>query len=316
VDVLYWFWPERSGLATLIDDQKVWVGYRRAAADTGLELDVITVDDVVLAASPGGAPRAFVRGVPVDPHRALFHTKLYTWPMFQPDAWRYLSTFESLRAAGYCTLIRNELNLLTNDKLATLLHLRDVDAQWLPTVSVPTRDFGGLAVRLSDAGVDYPVVVKPASWGAGMGVLRAQDEHELVMALRLASAAELTMVVQPYVAAAGTVTDTRVFCVDREPIGAFRRVAAGTVANVTGGGRAALVDVPDELRERANAIAKRLDTPWLGVDFLSTGDGYALSEVEVDACVSAQSLAIPGMDGVLAARFRAYKADFDRWRSR
>jgi hypothetical protein len=316
VDTLYWFWPERAGLATLIDDQQVWVGYRDAAAATGLALDVITVDDVVLAAGPGGNARAYVRGEPVDPDRAVFHTKLYTWPMFQPDVWRCLSTFEALRAAGYCTLVRGELNLLTNDKLCTLLHLRDADGGWLPTVRVPTRDFAGLAVRLADAGVDYPVVVKPASWGAGMGVVRAGDEHELVMALRLASAAELTMVVQPYLSAAGEITDTRVFCVDREPVRALRRTAAGTVANVTGGGRAQLVDVPDELRERARAVAKRLDPPWLGVDFLSTGAGYALSEVEVDACVSAQSLALPGMADVLAARFRAYRSDFDRWRDR
>lgn len=316
MNTLYWFWPERASLATLLDDQEVWVGYRSAAAAAELALDVITVDDVDVTADRSGRHRVFVRGQAADPDRVLFHNKLYTWPMFQSDSWRYLSTFQILDTAGYCTLIRPELNILTNDKLATLLHLRGVDARWLPTLRLPTRDFSGLRVRLAEAGISYPVVAKPASWGAGMGVMRAADEDELVMVLRLASAAELTMVIQPAVAIAGALTDTRVFCVDREPVAAFRRCAAGTVANVTAGGSAELIAVPDALRDRAAVAAKHLDTPWLGVDYLSDGRDYLLSEVEVDACVSAQSLKIQGMADVLAARFRNYQAEFERWRNR
>lgn len=314
--VLHWFWPERTRLATLLADEAVWSSYRLAADTAGLVLDIVSVDDVDVLAAPWG-PRVFVRGEPVDPARTLFHTKLYTWPMFAPDVWRSLATFQTLAAAGCHTLIRPELNLLTNDKTATLLHLRAVDHQWLPTVSLPTRELTGLRVRLQESGIDFPVVVKPASWGSGKGVTVARDETELTTVLRLAAAAELTMVVQPLVGGGSREpADVRVYCVDGRPVGALRRTPGpgGAVANVTAGGHGELIDVPPDLATRAAAVAARLDTPWLGVDFLCDGDDAYLSEVEIDACIGPVTSRLPGMEDVLAQRFSAYRARFERWR--
>jgi hypothetical protein len=313
---LYWFWPERTRPHNVREDEAGWDSYRRAAELAGLRLELIAVDDVDLVADPAG-PVAYVNGERADPRQVSFHNKLYTWPMFQADAWRSLAVFQGLAGAGYHLLVRPELNLISNDKAATLLHLRDVDRGWLPTVSLPTREFKQLRVRLAEAGIGFPVVVKPASWGSGKGVIRADDEPELLMALRLASAAELTMVVQPFLAPAGELADVRVYCVDREPAGALRRTAGsgGTVANVTSGGTAELVDVPAELRARAAAIAAWLDTPWLAVDFLFDGRTYYLSEVEIDAYVGPVTARLPGMSHIMAARFRAYRARFDRWRA-
>ncbi len=312
---LYWFWPERTRPQSVREDEDAWDNYRQAAEAAGLRLELIAVDDVDILADPAG-PRAYVKGEPADPRKVIFHNKLYTWPMFQADVWRSLAVFQGLAGAGYHLLVRPELNLISNDKAATLLHLRDVDTGWLPTVSLPTREFKQLRVRLGEAGIGYPVVVKPASWGSGKGVIRADDEPELLMALRLASAGELTMVVQPFLAPAGELADIRVYCVDREPAGALRRTvgSGGTVANVTSGGKAELVAVPPELRERATAIAAWLDTPWLAVDFLFDGRTYYLSEVEIDAYVGPVTARLPGMADIMAARFRAYQAQFGRWR--
>jgi len=313
---LFWFWPERARLHTMLGDEAVWAGYRKAAASVGLQLDVISVDDVDVVATPRD-PAVFVRGQRVDPEQALFHGKLYTWPMFAPDVWRSLATFEAIRAAGYCTLIRSELNLISNDKAATLLHLRGVDEQWLPTLSLPTRGLTRLRVRLREAGIGYPVVVKPASWGSGMGVVTARDEGELLTALRLSSAAELTMVVQPLLVPAGgaELADLRLYCVDGQVVGALRRTPAegGTVANVTAGGNGELIEPPADLAHRAEAVARLLDTPWLGVDFLCVGDVGQLSEVEIDACIGPVTSCLPGMDDILARRFQAYRDRFDRW---
>lgn len=317
MDTLYYFWPERTRLGTMQDDQSVWVGYGAAAEAAGLRLDVITVDDVDIITTPREA-RVYVRGEPVDPMRAVFHDKLYTWPAFAPDSWRYLATFAAIRSAGCLTLVSPELNVIGNDKGATLSYLRQDDDGWLPTITLTTRDFSGLRVRLADAQIDFPVVVKPASWGAGMGVVRAADEAQLVMALRLASAAELTMVVQAELGNAADFADVRVYCADRRPVGALCRVApgAGAVANVTSGGRAELIAVPDSLSGRSLAIAERLDAPWLGVDFLRHEGRYFLSEVEIDACISPKTLELPGVRDILRARFQAYRSDFDRWRHR
>ena len=312
---LYWFWPERARPQSVREDEDAWDNYRQAAEAGGLRLELIAVDDVDILADPAG-PRAYVKGQPADPGKVSFHNKLYTWPMFQADVWRSLAVFEGLARAGYHLLVRPELNLISNDKAATLLHLRDVDTGWLPTLSLPTREFRQLRVRLNEAGIGYPVIVKPAGWGSGNGVVRADDEAELLMALRLASAGELTMVVQPLLAPAGELADIRVYCVDREPAGALRRTvgSGGTVANVTSGGAAELVEVPPELRERAAAIAARLDTPWLAVDFLFDGRTCYLSEVEIDAYVGPVTARLPGMADIMAARFRAYRAESDRWR--
>jgi RimK-like ATP-grasp domain len=309
---LYWFWPERARPQSVAADEHGWANYRRAAQAAGLQLELIAVDDVDLLADPAG-PRAYVRGEPVDPRQAVFHNKLYTWPMFQPDVWRSLALFQGLAGAGYHTLVRPELNLISNDKAATLLQLRHVDTGWLPTLSLPTREFTRLRVRLAEAGIGYPVVVKPAGWGSGKGVIRADSERELLMALRLAAAGELTMVVQPFLAPAGNLADIRVYCVDREPAGALRRTAGagGTVANVTSGGTAELVRIPSDLQERAAAIAAYLDTPWLAVDFLSDGRRSYLSEVEIDAYVGPVTARLPGMDAIMTARFQAYRRRFE-----
>jgi hypothetical protein len=312
---LYWFWPERGRKQTLLDDEGMWVRYRWAAEQVGLDLDIISVDDVDVLAAPHG-PLVYVRGTAVDPAAAVFHNKLYTWPKFQPDVWRSLATFSAVSAAGYCTLLPPQANLISNDKAATLLHLRGVDRGWLPTVSLQTRDLTRLRVRLEEAGITYPVVVKPASWGSGQGLIRAAGEPELMMALRLAGAAELSMVVQSLVGEGGRVSDTRVYCVDRRPYLALRRTPAEgrIVSNVAAGGTGELIDVPVELYDRAAAIAAVMDTPWLGVDFLCAGEDRYLSEVEIDACIAPSICGLPQMDEVLLARFRAYLTDFDRWR--
>ena len=156
---LYWFWPERTRSQTMQDDEFVWCNYRKAADSVGLTLDIISVDDIDVVARPNGS-KIYVRGEVVDPLAAVFHNKLYTWPMFQVDVWRSLATFTGVTAAGYCTLLSAELNLISNDKASTLLHLRDVDQGWLPTLSLPTRDITGLRLRLEDAGIASPVVVK------------------------------------------------------------------------------------------------------------------------------------------------------------
>jgi hypothetical protein len=320
---LYWFWPERARFDTLLSDEGVWRSYRLAANRAGLHLDIISVDDVGVVARPDG-PAVYLRGERVDPQRAVFHGKLYTWPMFAADVWRSLATFQGIAEAGYCTLLRPELNLISNDKAATLLHLRGVDPAWLPTLSVPTRGLEQLRVRPEDVGISYPVVVKPASWGSGKGVVVARTEQDLMTTLRLAGAAELTMVVQPLVggtpAGAGGSgppgpQDVRVYCVEGRPVGALRRTPSqgSAVANVTAGGTGELVDVPADLAARAAAVAAHLDTPWLGVDFLGEGDTYWLSEVEIDACIGPVTSRLPGMDAVLGRRFEAYRGRLDRW---
>ncbi|PWK80666.1 RimK-like ATP-grasp domain-containing protein [Lentzea atacamensis] len=312
-DTLYWIYPERTRRA---NDPAAWENYHAAAAKSGIELESISVDDIEIAFD-GSRAQVFVKQRAVDPLRDFFHNKLHTWPMFQVDVWRSLSTFQGLESAGFCTLIPASHNILANDKISTLIEFADVPGvKHLSTLSVPTRDFLSLRLRPAEIGIDYPVVAKPAHWASGRGVTRAQDDGQLTMALRLASAAELTMVVQPQVGLGRVLRDVRVMCVDRLPVLAAARYqgADKTVNNAMGGGHTEIVAVPEELVEPAAAIAKRVDLAWMGVDFLHDGDEYYLSEIEIDAYLPNSWMAEPAMREVADQRFRAYRAEFDRWR--
>jgi glutathione synthase/RimK-type ligase-like ATP-grasp enzyme len=143
----------------------------------------------------------------------------------------------------------------------------------------------------------------------------ARTEQELLTALRLAGAAELTMVVQPLLGAGSTVEDVRVYCVDGSPVGALRRTPAegSVVANVAAGGTGEVVAIPPDLCRRAAAVAAHLDSPWLAVDFLGENGTYHLSEIEIDAYIAPAVSRLPGMEEVLSRRFRAYRDRFDTW---
>lgn len=279
---LLWFWPERDRYRPA----PAWAMYRRVAQGLGADFDAVSVDDVTLATTDAGST-AFVRGRPVDRGSTVINNKIYTWPAFVPDIWRSLAAFRRLRAAGYLLMHDDALNLLAHDKAATLADLAGVAGPVLPTVAVETRQLDRLPEHvLPSAGIDFPVMMKPGQWGGGMGAVRARDAAELTMAIRLASSAELSIVVQPLLPT--SVVDIRVYCLEGRPLlSAFRTAGEGqTVANLAGGGRAWLDDVPERLRDRASAAAARCGADWMAVDFLSDGPRDFLSEIEIDPYMS------------------------------
>jgi glutathione synthase/RimK-type ligase-like ATP-grasp enzyme len=302
---MYWFWPERHRTTR----PEHFVQYRTAASANGFELKLVAADDISVSLGADGG-RVFVKGEEVNPGTAVFHNKLYTWPAFSADTWRYLALFSQLEHVGFHCLIRSDLNIITNDKVATILHLGKLAQPTLPTLSVFTRDFWGLDAKPFDAaGIGYPVVAKPAHWASGMGVTRAYDEAQLVMALRLASASELTMVIQPMLDA--DLSDVRVYCIENEPKYAMRRRLGpnGTVANYTSGGVFEIIPVPEHLVDRSRRIAERIDTCWLGVDYLISGGESYLSEVEIEATIPSGS-GEAGLN-IMTERFAAYRKSFE-----
>ena len=304
---LYWLFPETYQELYRQRWARYYDKHRQAAAINGFDFQVATVDDIQIIAD-GSRKRAFIKGVDADPESTLIHNKVYPWPTFQLDIWRYVALCDQLKYAGYPCIVRTDLNLMANDKMASLLALGAVARPVLPTVSIFTRDFDDINPSLLEsAGIGYPVVVKPAHWAKGMGVVRAYDEAQLVMALRLAAASELTMIVQPML---DIVADIRVYCIDGTPkYGQARKIGRNrTVANTTSGGTYELGDVPEYLMERTRKVADVLDTPWLGVDYLQTADETYFSEVEIDAGLPVSDpMTLP----ILTERFASYRRLFD-----
>jgi glutathione synthase/RimK-type ligase-like ATP-grasp enzyme len=275
----------------------------RAASRAGLDLVMVTVDDVVVRALPDGT-RVLVQGSEVRADSCFFHTKLMTWPDAQADAWRMLSLFDVLEAAGFHTTVPTALNITTNDKLLTLLRYVDFEATPIPTWRISTRQFTWLPIR--DLGLDYPLVVKPANWGAGYGIVRVETPQELQAVLQLSGAGELNMVIQPWLGP--DTVDYRVYCIDGIARRACtRKPQTGAVAsNTFQGGALEYIDVPQRLVAPAERIAKSLGLAYACVDFLEAGGKIWLSEIEADGAANTDA-------GLSTARFAAYRRQFDRY---
>jgi hypothetical protein len=274
----------------------------QAAGQAGIDLVSVTVDDVVVRMDPDET-RVFVRGSRVRSDSCFFHTKLMTWPDAQPDAWRMLSLFGVLDAAGFYTTVPASLNIATNDKLLTLLRYADPAAMPIPTWRLSTRQFTWLPI--SDLGMDYPLVVKPANWGAGYGIVRVETPQELQAVLQLSGAGELNMVIQPWLGP--DTVDYRVYCIDGSAWRACtRKPQAGAVAsNTFQGGELEYIDVPPRFAAPAERIAKSLGLAYACVDFLEADGEIWLSEIEADGAANTDA-------GLGAARFAAYRRQFDR----
>lgn len=301
----YWLRPHRGRRA-----KERWVadnvigplgpGARRA----GFEVRLVDIDDLVVDGAPTGS-RLYVDGQQVEPESCLFHTKFMNTPITQVDTWRYLSTCALLESLGFCTTVPTMANILWDDKLLTLLQARGTEIPWLPTLRVPTRQFLSLGF-VGPFTPEFPVVVKPATWGAGNGINLARDRDELDSILQLAGAAELTMVVQPWLGP-GT-TDVRVYCVDGEPVRARRRMPRDgkITANNQQGGDDELLEVPTELVGTSRAIAQAAELSYLSVDFLEREGRYWVSEVEPDAGTGR-------IEELVDIRFGAYRRRFERF---
>ncbi len=301
--VMYWLQAQRNRLAVQESFMTSFFPSRsRAAAQAGMDLRYVSVDDIVVLGSSDGA-KVLVCGEEIHRDSCFFHTKLLTWPDVQIDIWRMLSVFDAVEAAGFHTTVPASLNIATNDKLVALLRYADPTEGLIPTLRISTRQFSRLPI--DDLGMDYPVVVKPASWGGGYGVMRAENRRELETILQFAGASELTMVIQPWLGR--NVVDYRVYCIDGSAYKAMtRKPSDGAVAgNYHQGGVMEVVDVPQELVRPSERLANSLGLAYMCVDFLRADSRFWLSEIEADGTTST--------DELTQARFAAYRRQFDRY---
>lgn len=308
---MYWIRAERQSKSPNTEDTEVTARYDAATRAVGVRLASVTADDVVVGAREQG-PSVRVCGELIRPDMAFFHTKLITWPSDRFDHWRHLTTYAAVSAAGFFTTVPVSISLVNNDKLLSALRPFGSLVPRVPTVRVCTRghrpDTLGwctAAMRASDIG--FPVIVKPASWGAGHSVFVAQDVGELDTVLTWAASAELTVVVQPWLGR--EVVDYRVWCIDGEPSRALTRrpVADAVAGNVGQGGIAKWTDLPDALVAPSRAVARDIGLPYLCIDFLHAGGRWWFSEIEVDGGT------VPGDHHLTEVRFGSYRSRFDRF---
>ncbi|USZ70592.1 ATP-grasp domain-containing protein [Natronosalvus halobius] len=160
---------------------------------------------------------------------------------------------------------------------------------------------------------DPPVVVKPNSTTRGIGVAKAHDLDSFLGICEYLSlvhdyraTGDKSFLVQEYVPGA---SDYRVMVLEGEYVGAVeRRLPEGARAdgrwkhNVHRGGQATGVDLPDDFRDLALAVAEELEIPFLGVDLLVSDAGEAVvNETNARPTIDAATKYEPGFYDELAA---------------
>jgi hypothetical protein len=312
-----WVFPDReSTRAAAAWHPFFWDINVEVAAELGLTWcrhspDAITVDGL----EPGKA-RVFVDDVPVTPEDTLFVTALYSLPYQSMDIFNQYALYAVLEQLGFYLPFPLSLSPIANDKLATILYLKDSPVPVIPTVRIGTgRDVAKHGYEVALEHLSYPVIVKPTGWCGGGGVNLARNREDLRGLASLAQGGDTALVVQPYLGD-GTV-DYRVYVIDGHPYAVAKRTPepGSVVANASRGGSMQFTPMPAELAEATAYVAARLPVPFFCVDFLHDGERFWLSEVEPDGVVIPDTADPdrPLQRDVTRARFAAYQRAHARW---
>jgi RimK family alpha-L-glutamate ligase len=115
------------------------------------------------------------------------------------------------------------------------------------------------------------VVVKPLFGSMGLGMVRVSDEETAWRVFRAVEAIRGVYYLQRTVAHEGS--DVRAFVVGERVLGAIERRAPGWRTNVSRGGRARAIALPEEWCEMALRAARAVGADYAGVDLLPARDG-------------------------------------------
>lgn len=309
---MYWVFPDRESTRRRpMWQASFWAAYEEVATGLGLRWVPTPPDAIAVDASDPLDPKVFVHGDRATPADSLFVTVPYTLPYQSMDVFNQFAIYAVLEQCGFYLPAPPKWAATNNDKLASVLFLRDSPVPAIPTVRIGTGpDLGAKLYDPALAGVTYPAIVKPTGWCGGWGVCLARTEEELRSLLSLAQGGDTAVVVQPYLGE-GT-QDFRAMVVDGEAHTVVRRSPRnGDLVANHGRGRYEFVPLPDELTDAIAFLARRMPVPYFCADFLFDGERYWFSEIELDGAIGCPDAddpeAVRGQHAVIAARFTAYR---------
>jgi glutathione synthase/RimK-type ligase-like ATP-grasp enzyme len=316
---MVWVFPDReSSRAAPAWRRSFWCAYEEVARELGLTWSQHAPEDVAVDGMDGRRPLVYVAGERVTAADTLFVTSLYSLPYQSMDVFNQYALYAVLEYGGFYLPAPPNLSAIVNDKLATLLYLKDSPIPSVPTVRIGTgRDLGHRHYEPVLEKLTFPVIVKPTGWCAGQGICMAHNLEDLRGLLSLAQGGETTVAVQPYLG--GNTVDYRVFLVDGRPHTVARRTPRGEsyVANTGRGGRMDYVPLPTELADALDYFAAKIPIPFLCVDFLFDGERYWFSEIEPDGAIVCpdhdSEPVVQRQRSIIEARFRAYRRGHGRW---
>lgn len=316
---MVWIFPDRESTRAVPKwQQAFWLAYREVAEELGLIWTAHAPDDVAVDGMDSARSRVYVAGELVTPADTLFVTSLYSLPYQAMDVFNQYALYAVLEHSGFYLPAPPSLSAIVNDKLATILYLKDSPIPPIPTVRIGTgRDLGHRLYEPVLRSLTFPAIVKPTGWCAGWGICMAHNLEDLHGLLSLAQGGETTVAVQPYLGS--DTIDYRVFMIDGKPHTVARRTPprGAYVANYGRGGGVEYVPLPTELADALDFFAEKVPIPFLCVDFLFDGERFWFSEIEPDGaivCPDPGSVAvIKRQRSIIRARFRAYRRGHAQW---
>jgi len=309
------FFPDRD--CHKVDEwasSSYWSLYRKSAEEVGLEWKLVTHESIDIVRGRNGT-RVYCEGEPLSPENAFFNAFIYGLPHQSSDIWQQFTTFSILELAGFYMTIPPRMTALFNDKMARFQFFSDIDIKMLPSVRVMT----GRALQFREEKLEsmigeigFPMIVKPAYWGMGIGVTVAYSLPHLKSILSLAGGCNMPMILQPFLDSK-ELLDYRAYVVDGKihTVEARKAKKGEILANVARGGKAECVDLPEELERCINLMIKKIDLPYNCFDFFYDGKSYWFSEMELDGGIIYEKPEIGGK--ILRDRFLAYMKRHDAW---
>jgi len=308
-----WIFPDRESTRTGAKwNAAFWQTYQEVAKELGLSWDRTAPEAVTVDALDPLRPKVYVDGVRVTPQDTLFVTSPYTLPYQAVDAFNQFTLYAVLEHAGFYLPHPANMAVIGNDKLATILFLKDSPIPPIPTVRIGSgRDLLYDEYLSTIEDLPYPAIAKPAGWCASRGINLARDTHDVRGLLSLAQGGDTTLVFQPFLG--HRTVDYRVFLIDGKPLATVVR-APGEGAlypQFSTGARLHFTQMPQELAATVDFVAAKLPIPYVCVDFLHDGERFWLSEIELDGgilCPDPTSPeAVRAQRELIAARFLAYR---------
>jgi glutathione synthase/RimK-type ligase-like ATP-grasp enzyme len=314
-----WLFPDRESTRTSAKwDAAFWQTYREVAKEVDLSWDRVTPESVTVDALDPHRPRVYVDGGLVTPADTLFITSLYSLPYQAADVFNQLSLYSVLEQIGFYLPHPPSLATLCNDKLATIMLLRDSPTPPIPTVRIGAgRDLVYDEYESTITDLPYPSIAKPAGWCASRGINLARDGHDVRGLLSLAQGGDTALVFQPYLGR--RTSDYRVYLIEGKALGVMVR-APGDGALYTQfstGGTLRYTAVPAELEPAIEYVAATIPVPYLCVDFLYDGERFWLSEIELDGTIQCpdptSTEVVRAQRELIRARFLAYRGAHTRF---
>lgn len=310
---MYWVFPDReSTRARPMYQAAFWGAYEQVAEELGMRWVSIPPDAVAVDAIDSNRPRIYVNGEEATPADSVFVTALYSLPYQAMDVFNQYALYAVLEQCGFYLPAPPNLAAIFNDKLATLLYLKDSPISPIPTIRLGTgRDLKHKLYEPALANLQFPVIVKPVGWCAGWGICLARNVEDVRGMLSLAQGGDTTLVCQPYLGD-GT-TDYRINVAGGIPRSVLRRTPpiGSYVANTGRGGRSEWVDLPPELADALPYFVEKLPLPFFCADFLFDGNQFWFSEVELDGAIVVpnpnSAASVTTQRSTIEARFRAYR---------